>query len=74
MDVDLKPENMLLPSQVDHTNVKLADFGFSKRMEDGALLTTPCGSPGYVAPEIAKEQSYDTGVDMWSIGVIMYTL
>jgi len=71
---DLKPENMLLVSKDDHVTVKIADFGFSKNIEEGRLLSTPCGSPGYVAPEIANEQSYTTGVDMWSIGVILYTM
>jgi len=71
---DLKPENMLLASKKDHVTVKIADFGFSKNIEEGNLLSTPCGSPGYVAPEIANEQSYTTGVDLWSVGVIMYTM
>jgi len=70
---DLKPENMLLVSKSDHVSIKIADFGFSKNIEDG-FLTTPCGSPGYVAPEIANEQAYTTGVDMWSVGVILYTM
>lgn len=65
---------MLLVSNDDNVTVKLADFGFSKNIEDGNLLTTPCGSPGYIAPEIANEQAYTKGVDMWSIGIIMYTL
>jgi len=71
---DLKPENLLLPSKSNCTLVKLADFGFSRRVVDGHLLTTPCGSPGYIAPEIANEQGYSKHVDMWSIGVILYTL
>jgi len=71
---DLKPENMLLPSKIDCTEIKIADFGFSRVVKDGHLLTTPCGSPGYVAPEIANEQGYTKDVDMWSIGVILYTL
>lgn len=71
---DLKPENLLLENFHDDVTVKIADFGFAKNLEEGNLLTTPCGSPGYVAPEIANEQAYTTGVDMWSIGIIMYTL
>jgi len=71
---DLKPENMLLSSLYNNVDIKISDFGFSKKVEDGRLLTTPCGSPGYVAPEIANEQAYTTGVDMWSIGVTLYTM
>ena len=36
---------------------------------------TACGTPGYVAPEILRNQGYDSGaVDMWSLGVILYIL
>ena len=35
---------------------------------------TPCGTPSYVAPEILEGLPYDTRVDMWSMGVIVYTL
>lgn len=73
---DVKPENVLLLSAADDVDVRLADFGFAKRVElDGrAALQTPCGSPGYVAPEIAEGTTYDKSVDIWSAGVMLYTL
>lgn len=56
---DLKPENLLLTSQHDDANVKLADFGFARSVLKG-YVSTQCGTPGYVAPEILKAEAYGT--------------
>ena len=53
--------------------LKLADFGISKIISD-EMLTTHCGTPIYMAPEIFAGSDYDTKVDIWSIGVVMYYL
>eukprot|EP01116_Phalansterium_solitarium_P023407 TRINITY_DN8183_c0_g1_i2.p1 TRINITY_DN8183_c0_g1~~TRINITY_DN8183_c0_g1_i2.p1 ORF type:complete len:789 (+),score=158.08 TRINITY_DN8183_c0_g1_i2:154-2520(+) len=71
---DLKPENMLFDSMAPDSPLCIADFGFARFIATNELLLTPCGTPGYVAPEIANAGHYDKGVDMWSLGVIMYTL
>ncbi|KAG5179824.1 kinase-like domain-containing protein [Tribonema minus] len=70
---DLKPENLLLTSNDDDASIKLADFGFAKAL-NGSMVTTQCGTPAYVAPEILRHRPYGTSVDMWSIGVIIYIL
>jgi hypothetical protein len=71
---DLKPENLLLLSEDDDSAVKIADFGFAKRVLKPNSLTTQCGTPGYVAPEILEGIPYDQKADMWSCGVILYIL
>jgi len=71
---DLKPENLLLTSESDDSDIKIADFGFAKRVKSPNSLTTQCGTPGYVAPEILEGKPYDTQADMWSLGVIVYIL
>jgi calcium/calmodulin-dependent protein kinase I len=71
---DLKPENLLLLSENDDSAVKIADFGFAKRCYAKCSLTTQCGTPGYVAPEILEGSPYDERADMWSVGVILYIL
>jgi 5'-AMP-activated protein kinase catalytic alpha subunit len=69
---DLKPENILLDSGF---NVKIADFGLSNLMKDGKFLKTSCGSLNYAAPEILLHKNYEgTSVDVWSCGIILYTL
>lgn len=70
---DLKPENLLLLSENDDFNIKVVDFGFAARAE-GNVLTQHCGTPGYIAPEILRNEHYGKSVDMWSFGVILYIL
>jgi len=71
---DLKPENLLLKDHESDSNIKIADFGFAKRVENTELLSTQCGTPGYVSPEIVKGEKYGLEVDMWSVGVILFIL
>lgn len=71
---DLKPTNLLLKSEDDDTNIKIADFGLSKIISEDRMMQTACGTPIYVAPEVLSGDAYDKEVDMWSIGVITYIL
>lgn len=71
---DLKPENLLLRAEDNDSEIKIADFGFAKKVLTPNSLTTQCGTPGYVAPEILEGTPYDTKSDMWSLGVIVYIL
>ena len=57
---DLKPENLILAAKDDDLDIKIADFGLAALMpENGQLLTTKCGTPGYVAPEVLNDKGYD---------------
>jgi serine/threonine protein kinase len=71
---DLKPQNLLLSSTDDDADIKIADFGFACRVHTPMSLTTRCGTPSYVAPEILKNSPYDQRADMWSVGVILFVL
>eukprot|EP00163_Fabomonas_tropica_P028817 TRINITY_DN595_c0_g1_i2.p1 TRINITY_DN595_c0_g1~~TRINITY_DN595_c0_g1_i2.p1 ORF type:complete len:875 (+),score=151.30 TRINITY_DN595_c0_g1_i2:673-3297(+) len=69
---DLKPENVLLDSDY---RLKITDFGLSAVLSDSnTLMRTQCGSPHYAAPEVLLGKPYDNRVDIWSIGIILYTL
>jgi len=52
----------------------ITDFGLSKLANDATHLTTACGTPGYVAPEVLRQKGYGKEIDMWSVGVITYIL
>ncbi|NP_001086095.1 MGC82022 protein [Xenopus laevis] len=71
---DLKPENLLYFSQVEESKIMISDFGLSKMEGKGDVMSTACGTPGYVAPEVLAQKPYSKAVDCWSIGVIAYIL
>lgn len=53
--------------------IKIADFGLSKIVWENSTMT-PCGTVGYTAPEIVKDERYSKSVDMWALGCVLYTL
>ncbi|KAF9175606.1 hypothetical protein BGX20_003275 [Mortierella sp. AD010] len=72
---DLKPENLLFEDKSENAKLMITDFGLSKVLTNGNdVLMTACGTPGYVAPEVLEQIGHGKPVDMWSIGVIAYTL
>ncbi|KAH8484286.1 hypothetical protein H0E87_028656 [Populus deltoides] len=64
---DLKCANIPV---TEFRNIKLADFGLSKCMEDGKSLKPGLGSSFWMAPEVANPKSggYDFPSDIWSLG------
>lgn len=76
---DLKLENILLQNDSNDAPIKIADFGLSKCFAPNDVLSTMCGSPQYVAPEILLmsdgiSDQYSPACDMWSVGVILFIL
>ncbi|KAI1402397.1 calcium/calmodulin-dependent protein kinase 1 [Hypoxylon fuscum] len=72
---DLKPENLLYLSKDPDSDLVLADFGIAKMLDTkDEVLTTMAGSFGYAAPEVMLKKGHGKPVDMWSLGVITYTL
>ncbi|CAI5730633.1 unnamed protein product [Peronospora destructor] len=72
---DLKLGNLFLTSDM---RLKIGDFGLATRLEKPEdRKRTMCGTPNYIAPEILSGQRGDGHsfeVDIWSTGVVMYTL
>ena len=72
---DLKLENILMKKDNDKYIYKLTDYGVSKEfLKLTENLLTRNGAPKFTAPEILKEEDFDEKSDLWSIGIIIYTL
>jgi len=82
---DLKPENLLFRDRSEHSDLLIADFGLSRMINEEKLtaLSTTCGTPGYMAPEVFKKTGHGKPVDMCmyyllltagAMGVITYFL
>lgn len=75
MHRDLKLENVMCQESNDAFKCKLIDFGLALKTETGVTHTRPCGTLDYKAPEVLKEKyNLASNVDMWSFGVLLYTL
>uniref|UniRef100_A0A8C8YPF4 Calcium/calmodulin dependent protein kinase ID n=1 Tax=Prolemur simus TaxID=1328070 RepID=A0A8C8YPF4_PROSS len=61
---DLKPENLLYYSQDEESKIMISDFGLSKMEGKGDVMSTACGTPGYVAPEVLAQKPYSKAVDL----------
>ena len=70
---DLKPENILFESLKPDAEIKLIDFGLSRKYAKDEKMHTVLGTPYYVAPEVLKGE-YDEKCDIWSIGAMTYLM
>lgn len=72
---DLKPENVLYIDKSPDSQIVIADLGIAKKLDDNNdLIYKAAGSLGYVAPEVLTDQGHGKPCDIWSLGVITYTL
>ncbi|KAL4424182.1 hypothetical protein ABPG75_001483 [Micractinium tetrahymenae] len=83
---DVKLDNLLLVEPGDISRIKIADFGFAKKLHGGLdAMKTVCGTPEYIAPEVIEKlmtphdkplrnPSYGPPCDLWSAGIVLYML
>lgn len=64
----------LLIGHANSDDLKIADFGLSRRVHQTNLLGLEYGMPEYVAPEVVNKQGVGLWQDMWSVGIITYVL
>jgi serine/threonine protein kinase len=70
---DLKPENLLLTSEDNDSDLKIVDFGFADYAPNDKCLTDHCGTPGYIAPEILRNELYGKCLPRVFQTVIMFS-
>ncbi|CAI5943502.1 unnamed protein product [Closterium sp. NIES-65] len=73
---DIKPENILLAAKDEAAgklHLKLADFGLAVMLRAGQQAVGMYGSAVYMSPEVVCRRPYGAAVDLWGLGVILYT-
>ena len=68
---DIKPANIYLD---DNNKIVIGDFGISKILYVNNLSHTNIGTPCYMSPELIYNKKYDTRVDIWALGCVLYEL
>ncbi|XP_076053436.1 serine/threonine-protein kinase H1-like [Oratosquilla oratoria] len=73
---DLKPDNLLYYHPGTDSKLLITDFGLAhiRKSPDDVFMSTICGTPEYIAPEMVGRRRYTSGVDVWAVGVITYIL
>lgn len=68
---DIKPENIFVSRFGDF---KLGDFGIARELERTMSSFSKKGTYSYMAPEMYKGEKYDSRVDIYSLGIVLYKL
>uniref|UniRef100_A0A8D2ZNX2 Ribosomal protein S6 kinase n=1 Tax=Scophthalmus maximus TaxID=52904 RepID=A0A8D2ZNX2_SCOMX len=73
---DLKPSNIRYSDDSGRPQcIRICDFGFAKQLRaENGLLMTPCYTATFMAPEVLRKQGYDAACDIWSLGILLYTM
>uniref|UniRef100_A0A7N9AXV2 non-specific serine/threonine protein kinase n=1 Tax=Mastacembelus armatus TaxID=205130 RepID=A0A7N9AXV2_9TELE len=73
---DLKPSNIRYSDDSGlPESIRICDFGFAKQLRaENGLLMTPCYTATFMAPEVLRKQGYDAACDIWSLGILLYTM
>ena len=61
-------------TSIENLSVRLCDFGLSSTLEKSFLLSTRCGSPAWIAPEVMVGRFYDQRIDIYAFGLVMWEI
>ncbi len=68
---DIKPDNIFISRFGEY---KLGDFGIARKLEATQANLSRKGTLNYMAPEVYKSEEYGSNVDIYSLGLVLYTL
>ena len=68
---DIKPQNIFIS---DNGDFKLGDFGIARTMEKTTGGMSKKGTYKYMAPEVFRGEHYDSSVDIYSLGIVLFSL
>jgi serine/threonine protein kinase len=71
---DIKLENILMTDSTEQSITKVNDFGLAAILGPHQTANEKVGSLNYAAPELLKGKDYDKSVDVWSMGIVFFTL
>ena len=71
---DLKPENIVFGESEDISSLTIIDLGVAITLSEGQTSNTHIGTLEYTSPEVLTGKPYGKGIDVWSVGIILYTL
>jgi len=75
MHRDIKLANILLTTNDDqNADIRVADFGFARFLNENSFAATQLGTPLFMAPEIFNNEHYSYKADVWSLGVLSYEI
>ena len=68
---DIKPQNIFISDNGDY---KLGDFGIARTIEKTTGGMSKKGTDKYMAPEVYRGDNYDLTVDLYSLGIVLFSL
>lgn len=64
----------MMTDKSEESRPKMVDFGLAMMVGPGQKGNELLGTIAYAPPELLLEEDYDKGIDVWSVGVIIYCL
>lgn len=71
---DLKLMNIFMNDLTSMPRVKIGDLGLACKLAEGEVIVKKAGTFAFMAPEVVLNEPTDSKSDIWSLGIILYTL